>query len=77
MTIAWDERLITRERAANLCGEWNLHVDYPYLRCSICDGNVMMFPSAGKLFNTDGIIAAVLGHMVKCHNYNLSGVGNG
>ena len=81
MTVIWDERLITRARAADSCGDWGLKVDYAdeglvFLRCWKCDGNVMLLPSAGTMINVDGIITATLGHKVKCHGFNLSGASN-
>lgn len=78
--IIWDERLITRQRAADLCGTWELKMDYQqaatYLRCSVCDGNVTRLPSDGMALNVDVLIAAVVRHMCMNHNYNLSGAGN-
>lgn len=71
--MIWDERLISRARAANMCGTWELKTDLPYLRCNQCDGNITMLPSGGRVINVDGLISAVLGHMVKCHDYSLSG----
>ena len=76
-TLVWDERLITRERAVNLCATWQLTTDGSYLRCGTCDGNVSQFPTEGRVFDIDGLIGQVLGHMVKCHNYSLSGNANG
>lgn len=76
MTVIWDERLITRERAANLCGTWAIKLDYPYLRCGICDGNITRLPADGKLFDLDTLISAGVRHMCMNHDYNLSGVGN-
>ena len=75
MSVVWDERLITRNRAAAMCGTWDLKVDAPYLRCAACDGNVTMLPGAGKVINVDGIISLVVGHMVRNHGYSLSGAG--
>jgi hypothetical protein len=75
--VVWDERLITRHHAADLAGTWDLTIDAPYLRCAACEGNVTMLPGNGKLINTDGIISLVVGHMVRCHGYSLSGSGNG
>ena len=72
-TAVWDDRLISRHRAADLAGTWQLMIDRQYLRCVVCGGNVTMLPVYGKVLNVDGMIAAVLGHMVKCHNYSLSG----
>ena len=74
----WDPRLITRERAANLAGNWRLRIDNQqpdivFMRCSVCDGNVMQLPQAGKLIDVDSIISGVLAHMVRSHNYTLSG----
>ena len=77
MTIAWDERLITRARAAGLCGAWDLKMDAPYLRCAACDGNITMLPGNGKILTVDGIMALVVGHMVRNHGYSLSGSGYG
>ena len=74
--IIWDERLITRQRAADMCGTWDLKIDFPYLRCSLCDGNVTKLPSAGMLLNADVLISAVVRHMCMSHDYNLSGVSN-
>lgn len=78
MTPQWDERLISQDRAISLSGSWPLTVEYAgpdsaYLRCVTCSGNVTLMPSAGKSISVDGIIAAVLGHMVRCHHYTLSG----
>ena len=77
MSVMWDERLISRGRAADMCGKWGLKMDAPYLRCETCDGNVTMLPGNGAILNVDTIIGKVLGHMVKCHGYSLSGGGNG
>ena len=78
--MIWDERLITRERAANLCGTWELKMDYQdgntYLRCGICDGNITRLPSDGMILSVDVLIAAVVRHMAMNHDYNLSGVSN-
>jgi len=81
MTVTWDERLITRARAADMAGTWRIKVDnheydVVFLRCAQCDGNIMQLPKSGQLLDTDRIISAVLGHMVKCHGYSLSGAGN-
>ena len=78
----WDERLITRSRAADLCGTWEIKMDYPQpdvsvLRCNICDGMIQRLPDAGKLLTIDGLIGTVLGHMVKSHGYTLSGAPQG
>ena len=88
MAVIWDERLITRERAANRCGTWALKIDARsegpdndgfdvpvYLRCADCDGNVTMLPAAGKLVDIDGLISAVVRHMTMNHGYSLSGTG--
>jgi len=76
MSVTWDDRLITRHHAADMAGAWDLKLDHPYLRCGLCDGNVTMLPrEAGKLINIDGIIALVVGHMVRNHGYSLSGSG--
>ena len=77
MTMVWDDRLISRHHAADMAGVWDLKMDYPYLRCGICDGNVTMLPSAGKIINIDGMIAAVVRHMTMNHGYSLSGSGYG
>jgi hypothetical protein len=85
--VIWDERLITRERAANLCGTWPLTVDHPlredgtnspnaHLRCGTCDGHITRLPSDGMLLSVDVLIAAVVRHMAMSHDYNLSGVSN-
>jgi len=77
--VVWDERLITRERAANMAGTWGLKVDNRgvtpgvYLRCGQCDGNVMLLPPSGYLVDPDAIISAVVRHMAMNHNYSLSG----
>ena len=82
MTVIWDERLISRSRAADMCGTWalkmdNAEYDVTYLRCSQCDGNVLRLPKTGGLLNADGIISAVVRHMTGSHDYPLSGGGNG
>jgi hypothetical protein len=73
MTVIWDERLISRHQAADMSGTWELKIDHPYLRCGSCDGNVTMFPAAGKILNVDGLISAVVRHMTMNHGYSLSG----
>ena len=77
MSVTWDERLITRHRAADMAGAWELKLDHPYLRCGQCDGNVRMLPADGKTTNVDALIAAVVRHMAMNHGYSLSGSGNG
>ena len=75
MSVIWDERLITRQRAADMCGTWQLAVDHPYLRCADCTGNVTRLPDAGKIVDIDGLISAVVRHMTMNHGYSLSGTG--
>jgi hypothetical protein len=75
MAVIWDERLITRERAANMCGTWQLKMELPYMRCGICDGNITKLPSDGKIVDIDGLISAVVRHMTMSHGYSLSGTG--
>ena len=75
MTAIWDERLITRHRAADRCGTWQLTVDPPYLRCKDCGGNVLKLPAPGKIVDIDGLISAVVRHMTVNHGYSLSGTG--
>ena len=75
-SATWDERLITRQRAADLCGTWSLSMDYPYLRCGDCTGNITKLPSEGKTLDIDNLIAAVVRHMCMNHDYKLSGAGN-
>ena len=88
MTVIWDERLITRHRAADMAGTWDLKIDtrfggsesepfWAYLRCGQCDGNITMLPGNGKTLNVDGIISLVVGHMVRNHGHKLSGSGYG
>lgn len=80
MSVIWDERLITRSRAADMCGTWELTMDYQesatFLRCAACDGNITRLPSDGMILTADVLIAAVVRHMAMNHNYNLSGVSN-
>ena len=83
MSVIWDERLITRQRAADMCGTWQLKVDVQsviapegvYLRCGQCDGNVTRLPAPGKIIDIDGLISAVVRHMTMNHGYSLSGTG--
>ena len=75
MTVIWDERLITRQRAADMCGTWPLAVDHPYLRCKDCGGNVIKLPAEGKIVDIDGLISAAVRHMTMNHGYSLSGTG--
>ena len=75
MTTAWDERLITRHRAADMAGTWALKLDHPYRRCAQCDGNVTRLPAEGKIIDIDGLISAVVRHMTGNHGYSLSGTG--
>ena len=78
MTTTWNEKLITRERAANMCGTWRIKTDLPYLRCAECDMNILKLP---EFTDIDKLIAAVVRHMVMTkHGYTLSGdtnAGNG
>jgi hypothetical protein len=76
----WDDRLITRDRAAGLTGEWPVRVQDQdaaglFLRCGkgTCDGNILRLPDPGMLISVDGMISAVLRHMVMCHGQSLSG----
>lgn len=73
----WNPKLITRARAADMCGTWGLTIDGQYLRCAQCDGNVTMLPRDGRILNIDGMISAVVRHMTMNHDYKLSGVPNG
>lgn len=75
MPVVWDERLITRHRAADMAGTWELTIDAPYLRCAQCFGNVTMLPANGKVITTDAVLGLVVGHMVRNHGYSLSGSG--
>ena len=77
MTVIWDERLITRQRAADMCGTWQLAVDPPYLRCADCAGNILKLPADGKIIDIDGLISAVVRHMTMNHGYSLSGAQDG
>lgn len=81
MTVIWNDKLLTRDRAANMCGTWNIKLDYPYLRCSDCDMNILRLPENGMIITVDSVISAVVRHMVMTkHGYNLSGdtnAGNG
>ena len=82
MTVIWDERLITRQRAADMCGTWHLKIDNSdydvvYLRCGQCDGNVIRLPATGKLIDIDGLISATVRHMTMNHGYSLSGAQDG
>ena len=74
MTVAWDDRLITRHHAADMAGAWDLKTDPPYLRCGLCDGNITKLPA---LTSIDGLISAVVRHMTMNHGYSLSGSGYG
>lgn len=70
----WDDRLISQAKAAAMTGNWGLKVDYPFLRCEQCDMNVLKLPDQGKTVNVDGIMSAVVRHMVMTkHGYVLSG----
>ena len=76
--VTWDERLISRERAANLAGMWEATLDHQgeggsFLRCAQCKGNMLKLPGPGHLLSVDGIISAVVRHMTMTHNYSLSG----
>ena len=75
MTVIWDERLITRHRAADMAGAWQLKLDHPYLRCADCTGNVIKLPADGKIVDIDGLMSAVVRHMCMNHGYALSGIG--
>ena len=81
MTAIWNDKLITRGRAADMCGLWDIKLDHHdkgivFFRCHICDGNITRLPSDGKLTSIDALIAAVLRHMCSSHGYSLSGAGN-
>ena len=75
MSVTWDERLISRQRAADMCGTWHLAVDHPYLRCADCTGNILKLPAEGKVVDIDGLISATVRHMTMNHGYSLSGTG--
>ena len=87
MSVTWDERLITRQRAADMCGTWPLKMDYQtpgttsggvaYLRCGQCSGNVIRLPGPGKIVDIDGLISATVRHMTMNHGYSLSGAQDG
>ena len=82
MSVIWDERLITRQRAADMCGTWHVWIDNSdydvvYLRCGQCDGNVIRLPATGKLIDIDGLISATVRHMTMNHGYSLSGAQDG
>ena len=81
MTPVWNDKLITREQAANLSGDWDLVIDnqdynLTFLRCGICFGNVTRLPSDKMNFSVDALISAVVRHMCMVHDYRLSGAGN-
>ena len=69
----WDDRLLPRSRAADLCGTWQLKIAGQFFRCAVCDGNVTQLPPDGNLFDVDYLMSMTLGHMVKVHHYSLSG----
>ena len=72
--IEWNDKLLTRHRAADMAGTWHIKVNLPYLRCGQCGMNIMMLPSDGMLIDVDGIISRVVSHMTtSAHGYNLSG----
>lgn len=76
--VVWDDRLLSRHRAADMSGTWGIKIDYPYLRCGQCDMNIMMLPRDGKLISVDGLMSAVVRHMVMSkHGYVLSGAPQG
>ena len=77
MSVTWDERLISRQRAADMCGTWRLAVDHPYLLCADCTGNILKLPAEGKIVDIDGLISAVVRHMTMNHGYSLSGAQDG
>lgn len=85
MTATWDARLITRERAWALAGGWSVR---PVARdgqvslfCFRCGQPVTVLIPAGRadgyLVTLDGLVPAVLRHMVTHHGQSLSGGGNG
>jgi hypothetical protein len=79
--MIWDERLITRQKAADMCGTWPLKVHTEdgavFLRCGQCDMGITRLPAEGKLTDIDALIAAAVRHMVmSAHGYVLSGAGN-
>jgi hypothetical protein len=76
--IIWDDRLISRAQAADMCGTWQIKIDNAdydinYLRCGICDGNITRLPSSGLITYIDNLMAAVVRHMSMNHDYPLSG----
>ncbi len=72
--ITWNDKLLSRSRAADMSGGWEIKVDGRYFRCAACDMNIMMLPSDGKIINVDGIMSSVVRHMVTtAHGYTLSG----
>ena len=81
MTAVWNDKLITRAQAADMCGSWMITIDNSdyepvYLRCSICKGNITKLPPAGQPTSVDMIITVVLRHMCSAHDYPLSGARN-
>jgi hypothetical protein len=71
--IAWDDRLLSRHRAADMAGTWQIRLDGEFLRCGSCDMNLIRMPS-GSLFTVDDVIASAVRHMsTTAHGYSLSG----
>ena len=86
--MEWDGRLITRERAAAIVADHPLQVriqfrddylDEYHLECGRCGYSVLKLGDASRElppFTMDGLISAVLGHLVMQHGAVLSGGGN-
>jgi hypothetical protein len=73
--ITWDNRLISRHRAADMAGTWQLKTDYPFLRCALCDMNIIKL-AEGMITDADQLISSVVRHMsTTAHAYPLSGKG--
>ena len=75
MTTVWDERLITRSRAADIAGPHQVRLDTEYIRCAGCDMNILRM-TEGALFSVDDIIASTVRHLATtAHAVPLSGKG--
>lgn len=78
MKQVWNDKLLSRSRAADMSGDWELKLDYPYLRCNLCNMNVLKLPDNDALITVDGIMSATVRHMTTtAHGYTLSGTKNG
>jgi hypothetical protein len=78
MTQAWDQRLMSREKACALTADWPLLFSsapgVTYVQCGKCTLAMTTVP-AGTPVTHDGLVPAILRHMVMQHGQALNVTG--